>query len=134
MFHLAVRTSPKGISSVSQPASRILGSFFSSSASSTTSTRSLSTTARLERTTDVSLDVDRVQTTIDNDGIARVVLNRPNKLNACDLKMFEAVAATAAKLREDRRLRAVIVSGKGRAFSTGLDVVCVTACLPALSY
>ncbi|KAL3926911.1 MAG: hypothetical protein SGBAC_013289 [Bacillariaceae sp.] len=36
--------------------------------------------------------------------------------------MFEAVAETASKLREDRSLRAVLVSGKGRAFCTGLDV------------
>jgi len=64
-----------------------------------------------------------VETIIDGDGIARVVLNRPEKLNACDLAMFEAVAETAAKLREDRSLRAILVSGKGRAFCTGLDVV-----------
>jgi len=115
MFSSTVRNSPKGIRSISQPASRIR-SFFSS-----LTTRSLST-ARVEKTTDLSVNVNRVETTIDKDGVARVVLNRPNKLNACDLKMFEAVAATAAKLREDRSLRAVIISGKGRAFCTGLDV------------
>ena len=86
--------------------------------------RSLST-ATSDLTTDLTVNRDRVETTIGNDGIARVVLNRPNKLNACDLAMFEAVAETAAKLREDRSLRAVLVSGKGRAFCTGLDVVSV---------
>lgn len=65
----------------------------------------------------------RVETSIDTStGIAHVQWNRPHKLNAVDLPMFEAMAATAADLRTDRSLRAVIMSGKGRAFCTGLDV------------
>ena len=65
---------------------------------------------------------NRVETTMDEKGIAHVVLNRPDKLNGMDLPMFEAVAETASKLRQDRNIRAVILSGKGRAFCTGLDV------------
>lgn len=68
---------------------------------------------------------DRVTTTVDLQGIAHVQLNRPDKLNACDLKMFEAIAETASSLRHDRSLRAVILSGQGRAFCTGLDVKAV---------
>ena len=64
----------------------------------------------------------RVETTIDSNGIARVCLNRPDKLNALDLRMFEAIAAEATKLKDNKSIRAVILSGKGRAFSTGLDV------------
>ena len=65
----------------------------------------------------------RVDTTIDSDGICHVVLNREDKLNSLDLAMFEAIAKTASELRTDRSIRAVIMSGKGRAFCTGLDVV-----------
>ena len=65
---------------------------------------------------------NRVETTINEKGVAHVVLNRPDKLNGMDLPMFEAVAETASKLRQDRNIRAVILSGKGRAFCTGLDV------------
>jgi enoyl-CoA hydratase/carnithine racemase len=66
---------------------------------------------------------DRVETTIDTaTGIAHVVLNRPEKLNALDLSMFEAISDTAKKLQNDRSIRAVILSGKGRAFCTGLDI------------
>ena len=36
--------------------------------------------------------------------------------------MFEAVAETATRLKTDRSIRVVILSGQGRAFSTGLDV------------
>ena len=63
-----------------------------------------------------------VETTVDSIGIAKVYLSRPEKLNALDLNMFEAIAAEAAKLKKDRSLRAVILSGRGRAFCTGLDV------------
>lgn len=69
---------------------------------------------------------DRVTTEIDaSTGICRVRLSRPNKLNAFDLPMFEAVAETACKLKNNRSIRAVILSGQGRAFSTGLDVKAV---------
>lgn len=64
----------------------------------------------------------RVETTIDKNGIARVVLARPDKLNALDLAMFEAIAAEAALLKNNKSVRAVILSGTGRAFCTGLDV------------
>ena len=65
----------------------------------------------------------RVTATMDSDGICHVVLNRPEKLNALDLPMFEALAETASNLRTDKSLRAVILRGEGRAFCTGLDVV-----------
>jgi enoyl-CoA hydratase/carnithine racemase len=68
----------------------------------------------------------RVTTTVDpSTGICHVVLSRPSKLNAVDMAMFEAIAGAARDLRTDRSIRAVILSGKGRAFCTGLDVSAV---------
>lgn len=65
----------------------------------------------------------RVTTTVDSSsGICHVELSRPDKLNAVDMPMFEAIAEAAASLRNDRSVRAVILSGQGRAFCTGLDV------------
>ncbi len=55
------------------------------------------------------------------DGVADVRLNRPDKLNALDKAMFEALVEAAAGLTEDRSLRAVVLSGEGRAFCAGLD-------------
>lgn len=63
-----------------------------------------------------------VQTSVDARGIARVCLSRPEKLNALDLPLFEAISNEATRLRSDRSIRAVILSGHGRAFCTGLDV------------
>jgi enoyl-CoA hydratase/carnithine racemase len=55
-------------------------------------------------------------------GIADVRLARPEKLNALDGEMFEALVATGERLAGERGLRAVVLSGEGRAFSAGLDV------------
>lgn len=55
------------------------------------------------------------------EGIADVRLNRANKMNALDVAMFEALIATGAELARDASLRAVVLSGEGRAFSAGLD-------------
>lgn len=58
--------------------------------------------------------------TIDG-GVADVRLNRPDKLNGLDRAMFEALVDTGAALGRDRTLRAVVLSGEGRAFCAGLD-------------
>ena len=65
---------------------------------------------------------DRVSISIDDEGIADVRLNRPDKMNACDIEMFSALSAAGKQLADDRSLRAVVLSGEGRAFCAGLDV------------
>ena len=68
----------------------------------------------------------RVTTKIDRStGICSVELNRPDKLNSFDLKMFHDIAETVSNLKNERSVRAVVLSGQGRAFSTGLDIKAV---------
>lgn len=55
------------------------------------------------------------------DGVADVVLDRPDKLNGLTLGMLDELVATGRRLRADRTLRAVTVRGAGRSFSAGLD-------------
>jgi len=64
---------------------------------------------------------DRVTLNIAN-GVADVRLNRTDKLNALDPAMFSAIAEVGAQLADDRRLRAVVLSGEGQAFCAGLDM------------
>jgi enoyl-CoA hydratase/carnithine racemase len=56
------------------------------------------------------------------DGIADVRLNRPDKMNALDQAMFDALIDTGRGLIAQRGLRAVVLSGEGRAFCAGLDM------------
>lgn len=59
---------------------------------------------------------------VERDGaVAHVKMNRPSKRNGLDLAMFEGLIETGEKLREDRSLRAVVLSGEGKAFCAGLD-------------
>jgi enoyl-CoA hydratase/carnithine racemase len=61
------------------------------------------------------------------DGIADVRLNRAEKMNALDFPMFQALAEAARELGSDRSVRAVVLSGEGRAFSAGLDMASFAA-------
>ena len=56
------------------------------------------------------------------DGIADVRMVRSDKLNALDPPMFAALIETANALSGDLSLRAVVLSGEGRAFCAGLDM------------
>ena len=58
-------------------------------------------------------------------GIAQVRLDRPDKLNALTLDILDDLVATAARLRRDRSLRAVVIAGEGDAFCAGLDFATV---------
>ncbi len=55
-------------------------------------------------------------------GVADVRLDRPDKMNAIDAAMFEALAETGDALARDPSVRAVVLSGEGRAFCAGLDL------------
>ena len=57
-----------------------------------------------------------------DEGVARVWLDRPDKLNGLTLDMLAELVATTRRLRRDRTLRAVILTGAGESFSAGLDV------------
>lgn len=63
---------------------------------------------------------DRVTVTIE-DGVADVRLNRPEKMNALDPPMFDALVETSSSLAANPAVRAVVLSGVGRAFCAGLD-------------
>jgi enoyl-CoA hydratase len=54
--------------------------------------------------------------------VALLVLDRPKALNALDSAMLHALAARAAELAGDRSVRAVVLTGEGRAFAAGADI------------
>lgn len=56
------------------------------------------------------------------DGIARVTLNRPDKMNAISLGMLDDVLAAAEALKDASDIRCVVLSGSGRAFCAGIDI------------
>ena len=64
---------------------------------------------------------DRVSIDL-KDGVADVRLIRADKMNALDPAMFEGIIEAGAKLADMKGLRAVVLSGEGKAFCAGLDM------------
>jgi enoyl-CoA hydratase/carnithine racemase len=58
----------------------------------------------------------------DEQGIATITLNRPDRLNALTFEVYRELTDTFAALREQRDVRVVVITGAGRAFCSGGDV------------
>jgi enoyl-CoA hydratase/carnithine racemase len=56
------------------------------------------------------------------DGIGRLELTRPEKLNATDDDSVGDLGRAATLAARDRTARAIVVAGQGRAFCTGIDL------------
>jgi len=69
---------------------------------------------------------DRVKVTM-RGHVADVRLARPEKLNALDVAMFQRISDVAAELADDRSVRAVVLSGEGKAFCAGIDLECLSS-------
>jgi len=56
------------------------------------------------------------------DGVATVTLNRPDAMNALDIATKDLLLATLRRVAEDPAVRAVVLTGTGRAFCVGQDL------------
>ncbi|HEX9695473.1 MAG TPA: enoyl-CoA hydratase/isomerase family protein [Actinomycetota bacterium] len=64
---------------------------------------------------------DKVLYTVDN-RVAVVTLNRADRLNAMDADVFRLLTEHGRRAAADPKVRAVLVRGEGRSFSSGLDI------------
>lgn len=64
---------------------------------------------------------ERVKLAI-NDYVAVVTLNRPEKRNAVDIAMFQALTDAGRTIADDRSVRAVVLHGAGGNFCAGIDI------------
>jgi enoyl-CoA hydratase/carnithine racemase len=67
------------------------------------------------------------------DHVAHVRLNRPEKRNGLDLEMFEALVSSGEQVAATAGVRAVVLSGEGKAFCAGLDWMSFLAMGPEAS-
>lgn len=61
------------------------------------------------------------------DHVAVVTLARPDKRNALDPAMFDALDGAARELSADHELRAVVLAGAGKSFCAGIDLAAFAA-------
>ena len=66
--------------------------------------------------------MNTVELTVDDQGVATVTLNRPDALNAINDEMKAELAEVWRELANRRDARAVLLTGAGRAFTTGGDI------------
>ena len=65
---------------------------------------------------------ERIEWTRHRDGVVELQLARADKMNALDSAMFDALIDAGERLRKDTEARAVVISGRGKAFCAGLDM------------
>jgi len=78
-------------------------------------------------TVHASIDPERVLLRSDEGGITTLALNRPEARNALSDALIDALSAELDRIAESPEVRAVVLTGRGRAFSAGHDLKEVTA-------
>ena len=58
----------------------------------------------------------------ESEGIAKITLNRPDRLNAITFEVYRELTDLIAALRDEKDVRVVVITGAGRAFCSGGDV------------
>jgi len=56
------------------------------------------------------------------EGVGRITLNRPRVLNAINRELLDDLSTAMLQVEEDESVRAVVLTGAGRAFSAGFDL------------
>ena len=59
---------------------------------------------------------------LDDDGVLTLTLNRPERLNAFTVTMANELVAAFGRASDDDTVRAIVVTGAGRAFCAGMDL------------
>ena len=70
---------------------------------------------------EASTSEDRIRLDVEGH-VAIVTMNRPDKLNAFDLGMLDALTAVCDRVERNREIRVAVLTGAGKAFSAGGDI------------
>jgi enoyl-CoA hydratase len=60
--------------------------------------------------------------TVSGDGILEITLARPDKLNALNQEVLSGLKEAFTKAKNDKSVKAVLISGEGKAFCAGADI------------
>ncbi|HEU5455646.1 MAG TPA: enoyl-CoA hydratase-related protein, partial [Nocardioides sp.] len=67
-------------------------------------------------------DWETLSWSVDGDGVATLTLDRPEALNAFDVTMARELERVFLDAAMDDAVRAIVVTGAGRAFCAGMDL------------
>lgn len=78
--------------------------------------------AQAQPETQVLVAAGPVLLSLHADGVAHIELNRPDAANGLDLALLRALHQAAVQVHGDGRVRAVLITGRGKHFCAGGDV------------
>jgi len=59
---------------------------------------------------------------MDRDSVAILTFERTSKLNALNYELVDAIVRTLDEIEREDKVRAIVLTGAGRAFSAGADI------------
>lgn len=65
---------------------------------------------------------------VDEDGLAVITLNRPEKLNALNDTVLNGLSELFAQIKSDKQVKGVVITGRGKAFCAGADIKRLAEC------
>jgi enoyl-CoA hydratase len=75
-----------------------------------------------------------IEQQIDNDGILTLTLNRPEKLNALSQDVLQALHEILSDAKDNKAVKAVLITGTGKAFCAGADIGRLAQCNAETGY
>lgn len=78
--------------------------------------------------------MDVVEQRLDNNGILHLTLNRPDKLNALNTEVLDALDRIFTVAKSDKQIKAILITGNGKAFCAGADISKLAECNAQTGY
>lgn len=78
--------------------------------------------------------MDWLEQNIDSKGILTITLNRPDKLNALNGDILQALGELFRSAKENTKVKALLLTGKGKAFCAGADINKLAECNAQTGY
>lgn len=75
-----------------------------------------------------------VEQELDSQGILLLTLNRPDKLNALSAEVLNELAAIFHAAKENPQVKALMITGNGKAFCAGADINRLAECTAQTGY
>lgn len=75
-----------------------------------------------------------IELDLDNDGILKITLNRPEKLNALSTEVLLGLKEIFTEAKADTKVKAILLTGQGKAFCAGADINKLAECTAESGY
>lgn len=69
-----------------------------------------------------------IEQNLDNNGVLTLTLNRPEKLNALNADVLQALSELFNSAKNNQQVKGVLLTGKGKAFCAGADISRLAEC------